>query len=288
MKINKLIIGKITLAVILMLIINSCADKTCEYKGPEADEEFPFSCDAGMDVAFLIDYTGSMGGAIEGIKSSISSIASTIVTESGGDYRLSLSIFDEVYVNDVGTVSPPNYETQTDYTSLPVSQKVIISSNTTRYQYLTMMEKFGTTNTATFSSQLAKLNGSMSLGGGIGFPEPGGLLLNEVLNNSFAGTWRTGSITKLAIIVTDATAGGDDDMVGSQDDTYLTNLAATANAMGVQCILITTMAAGTSNYEISLIDNNDESMKITGADFSNIADDIIIMIEGICDNNVAG
>lgn len=289
MKINKTIIGKITLALILMLVINSCADKTCEYEGgPEVDEEFPYACESGMDVAFLIDYTGSMGGAIDGIKSSVSSIASTIVTESGGDYRLSLSIFDEVFVDDVGTVYPPAYDTQTDYTSLPASQKVIISSNATRHQYLTMMEKFGTTNTTTFSSQLAKLNASMSLGGGVGFPEPGALLLNEVLNNSFAGTWRTGSITKLAIIITDATAGGDDDTADGVDDTYLANLAATANAMGVQCILITSMAAGTSNYEISLIDNNDESMKITGADFSNIADDIIIMIEGICDNNVEG
>ncbi|HIP47744.1 MAG TPA: hypothetical protein EYG92_02115 [Lutibacter sp.] len=285
MKLNKTIFGKIALVLILMLAINSCADKTCDYEGgADVDEEFPYACESGMDVAFLIDYTASMGGAIDGIKSSVSSIVSTIVNESGGDYRLSLSIFDETMME--GDVPfPTGYSTQVDYTSLPAAQKVVNTTGTNRAQYLTMMEKFGTANQASFGTQLAKLNAAMSLGSGVGFPEPGGLLLNEVLNNSFAGTWRTGSITKLAIIITDATAGGDDDTADGVDNTDLANLAATANAMGVQCILITSMSAGTNNYEISLIDNNDESIKITGADFSNIADDIIIMIEGICDNN---
>jgi len=286
MKLNKTIFGKIALILILMLAINSCAEKTCDYEGG-SDEEFPYACESGMDVAFLIDYTGSMGGAIDGIKSSVSSIASTIVTESGGDYRLSLSIFDETLMEG-GVPFPAAYSTQVDYTSLPAAQKVVNTSGTNRAQYLTMMEKFGTANQTSFTTQLAKLNGAMSLGNGVDFPEPGGLLLNEVLNNSFAGTWRTGNITKLAIIITDATAGGDDDIANGVDDTYLANLASTANAMGVQCVLITSMAAGTNNYEISLIDNNDESMKITGADFENIADDIIIMIEGICDNNEEG
>ncbi len=287
MKINSIIFVKITVLILLLVTAFSCADSPCEYESNEADEEFPYACEAGMDVAFLIDYTGSMGGAIEGIKSSVISIANTIETESGGDYRLSLSIFDET-VKDGDIVTLPSYASQVDYTSLPAAQRVINTTGTNRAQYLTMMEKFGTANKTSFGTQLAKLNGSMSLGGGVGFPEPGGLLLNEVLNNSFAGTWRTGTITKLVIIITDATAGGDDDTADGIDDTYLATLAATANAMGVQCILITSLAAGTSNYEISLIDNNDESMKITGADFSNIADDIITMIEGICDNNVEG
>lgn len=289
MKLNKLIFEKIALILVLMLVTNSCADKTCDYEGgPVIDEEFPYTCDSGMDVAFLIDYTGSMGGAIDGIKTSVSSIASTIVTESGGDYRLSLSIFDETIRDGDVITAPPTYASQVDYTSLPAAQRIINTTGPNRAQYLTMMEKFGTSNTTTFSSQLAKLNGSMSLGGGAGFPEPGDLLLNEVLNSNFAGTWRTGSITKLAIIITDATASGDDDTADGVDDTYLANLAATANTMGVQCILITSMAAGTSNYEISLIDNNDESMKITGADFNDIGDDIITMIQDICDNNVEG
>ncbi len=283
MKNTKLIIGKLALLMILALTTYNCADSTCEYEEPEEDTDFPFSCEAGMDVAFLIDYTGSMGGAINGIKSSVTSIAAAVVSNSGGDYRLSLSIFDEVIEG-----STPGYIAQTEYTSLPAAQKKTITSGATRHQYLTMMEPFSTANTTSFGTQLAKLNTPMLLGSGVGYPEPGALLLDELLNNAFAGTWRTTNITKLAIIITDAPAGGDDDTADGVDDTYLASLAATANSMGVQCILITTMAAGTSNYEISLIDNNTDGVKLTGADFTDISTDIITLIEDICVNNEEG
>lgn len=239
---------------------------------------FPYSCNEGMDVAFLIDYTGSMGGAIDDIKSSVTAISNTIVSESGGDYRLSLSIFDEY-----AEKSTPTYFTQTDYVSLPASQKVVNSTNATRSQYLTMMEKFGANNQASFGLQLAKLNGPLSLGSGVGSPEPGGLLLNELLNNNFAGTWRTTNITKIAIIITDAVAGGDDDTADAIDDTYLANLATTANSLGIQIILVSSLA--TSNYEISLVDNNTGGIKLMNANLNNVGEDIITLIENICVNN---
>jgi len=266
---------------ILTGLFYGCGDGECAYQGGEEDTVPPFSCEAGMDVAFLIDYTGSMGSAISDIQSSVTSIVNTIETESGGDYRLSLSIFDEVTKDFT-----PGYATQTDYTSLPAAQKVIINSGGTRRQYLTMMEKFAPANKVNFGTQLAKLNASMSLGNGVGTPEPGGLLLNEVLNNNFAGSWRTTNIAKIAIIITDAPAGGDDDTADATDDTYLANLAATANAMGVQCILVTSMAAGTSNYELQLIDNNSDGVKLTGADFGDVSGDIITLIQDLCDANV--
>lgn len=43
-----------------------------------------------MDVAFLIDTTGSMGAAIEGIKSGIEEVMDDIEASSGNDYRLAL------------------------------------------------------------------------------------------------------------------------------------------------------------------------------------------------------
>ena len=52
-------------------------------------------CNNGMDVVFLVDYTASMGGEIDDVKTGISNIVSTINTESGGDYRLGLVVFDE-------------------------------------------------------------------------------------------------------------------------------------------------------------------------------------------------
>ena len=49
-----------------------------------------------MDVAFIVDYTGSMGGEIDAIKTGIASIINTIDTASGANnYRLGLVTADE-------------------------------------------------------------------------------------------------------------------------------------------------------------------------------------------------
>ncbi len=258
-------------AITCFITLNSCNNNECKYNDQDT---FPFSCDGGMDVAFVIDYTGSMGTAINGIKTAVASIVSTIVTESGGDYRLSLSIFDEYSKAQNAT-----YFTNADYTSLPAANKIINTTGTTTNQYLTMMEKFGTANTATFSSQLAKLNGSMPLGNGNGFAEPGGMLMSEIVNNAFAGTWRPGK-TKIMIIITDAPDGGDDDNNTAIDDAYLSALAIQANAQNIQCILVTTLP--TANYEISLINNNTAGVALVRPDFSTIATDIKTLIENLC------
>ncbi len=123
------------------------------------------------------------------------------MAESGGDYRLALGIFDE-YPKRSG----PSYMASPAYTALPAAQKKIITSGTSTDQHLTMMEKFAPANATSFSTQLAFLNNNpnMPMGWGINGPEPGDLLLYEMLNNNFAGTWRSGNITRLAIIITDA------------------------------------------------------------------------------------
>ncbi|MEO8216786.1 MAG: vWA domain-containing protein [Acidobacteriota bacterium] len=52
-----------------------------------------------MDVVFVVDTTGSMGGAIDNVKSELPSIISQIQTASGGDYQLGLVEFhDDVHV----------------------------------------------------------------------------------------------------------------------------------------------------------------------------------------------
>ncbi len=268
----------LAISLIAFTTLNSCSKSECEYTNNE-DQTFPYSCNNGMDVAFVIDYTGSMGSAIDGIKTSVGSIVSTIVTESSGDYRLSLSIFDENL--KTGTFFPA-YLTSADYTGLPAANKKIITTGANTDQYLTMMEKFSAANSTTFGTQLAKLNGSMSLGYGIGGPEPGGFLINEIINNAFAGTWRSG-VTKLMIIITDAQDGGDDDTNTILDDTYLSALATQANADGIQCLLVTTLPS--SNYEVSLINNNTTGVALVKPDFSNISTDIITLIENICTEN---
>jgi hypothetical protein len=40
-----------------------------------------------MDVAFVIDATGSMGGAINNVKAAIPQLMDQVVAASGGDYR---------------------------------------------------------------------------------------------------------------------------------------------------------------------------------------------------------
>lgn len=265
-----------SLIISSLFALSACTNKDCEYPSPET---YPFSCDGGMDIAFVIDYTGSMGSAIDGIKTSVSSIVGTIVTESAGDYRLSLSIFDEEQK------APPisAYITGSDYTSLPTSQKIVKTTGPTTNQYLTMMEKFATANSATFTSQLSKLNASMPMGWGIGGPEPGGMLMSEIINNNFAGNWRVGK-TKFLIIITDAQDGGDDDNANATDDTYLSNLANQANANQIQVILISKLPS--SNYELKLINayptNN---YKVISTNFDNIATDINNIIKNICDKN---
>ena len=53
-------------------------------------------CANGMDIVFLIDYTGCMGGEIDSVKTGISNILSTIATESNDNFRLGLVLFDEL------------------------------------------------------------------------------------------------------------------------------------------------------------------------------------------------
>lgn len=109
-------------------------------------------CDSGMDVVFLIDYTGSMGPHIDIVKDQINNIVNTIVDESGGDYRLSLVTFDE------GLSPLPIFNTEYPYSSLPESQKYIQSTHSLKKQYITAFEKFSSKNADTFKASLNQLN----------------------------------------------------------------------------------------------------------------------------------
>ena len=272
--------------MLLYLLISCIGYLSCKKNTTICDyDQEATGCDAGMDVAFLIDYTGSMGSAIDSIKKEVNNIVNTIVAESGGDYRLALGIFDEYQKR-----ATPTYASSAAYTALPAGQKKTITTGATTDQFLTMMELFSPANATTFSTQLSFLNNNpnMPMGHGVGGPEPGDLLLNEILNNNFAGTWRTGNITKLAIIITDAPASGDDDKATAADDTYLQNLASVANSMGVQCVLLTTFSGNPlypANYQLQLIGNNTGGSAVVAPTFSNISNDIINQIQNICNEN---
>jgi hypothetical protein len=201
-------------------------------KGILVTSKYVPSCVEGMDVVFLIDFTGSMGDEIDNIKSNIVSIVNTIITESGGDYRLGLVIFDEY-------LGPNNvrYGTNVEYTSLPASQRYVnYNAIADRSQWITAFETMSDQNSTTFIIQLNKLNDEISLGSGSGSPEPGGIGFEQILNG-IAGEFRS-NVSKLVILLTDAPPGGDDDSYDATDDTFLHTIGTAAANDNVRALVL--------------------------------------------------
>ena len=241
----------------------------------------PVSCNQGMDVVFLIDNTGSMASAINGVKSSIASIVQTIITESGGDYRLGLTIFDE-YGN---TTPSSNYSNAPAYTGLPASQRYININNTAGVsQYITAVEMMSVANQLSFQAQLNLLNDAVngiSLGHGNGAPEPGGMAV-DLIQQGFNGAFRSG-VAKLVILITDNQPGGDDDLYNALDGAFLTQVAANCLADNIQVLVLTSRTAafpGTEYYILSDGTNGSYTISNTLAPA-----DIQTEIENICDSN---
>ena len=187
-------------------------------------------CAEGMDVIFLVDYTGSMSGAINGVKTGISSLANNIISESGGNYRLGLVVYDE------RSSSSPNYATSGYYQALPFDQKINEPSPDDSYNlFTTCVEKMTNVgNQTTFTSALNAINSpnsntGMSLGSGGDGDEPAGRALYEIAAESFAGSFRSG-VQKLVILITDN--------VTSESNTYWQNtLTPALNNAGIQLMV---------------------------------------------------
>ena len=197
------------------------------------------TCADGMDVVFVVDFTASMGDEIDAIKTSIASIVSAIVTESGNNYRLGLVIFDEYNPND----SLANYENLPAYTDLPLSQRYTTTYDSVqplldRKQYITAMEMMSLNNQSSFVSQLNVLNTvDFPLGWGEFFPEPSDMGIDRVVNYDLAGTFRE-NVTKLIILITDAPSSGNDDDNTAIDFTFANTLVADCVAKGIKILLM--------------------------------------------------
>jgi hypothetical protein len=238
----------------------------------------PVKCTQGMDVVFLIDYTLSMSGVIEDVKTNVLSIVNTIATESGGDYRLGLVLFDE------STVAQPfTYSTKTDYTSLPAAQRFInVNAVEGRQQAITAMEVMSDTNQTSFTTQLNKINTvNFPLGYGAGTPEPGGIGYEQILND-IAGSFRT-NVAKLVILITDEYPGGDDDLyIVYIDDVYLQGLAATGLQENVQ-VLVLSKQAYIANKSYAILSDGTNGIYSESSTLSPA--DIITAIQDICTQN---
>ena len=217
-------------------------EKVCPDVTQQTDDAAP-PCNEGIDIGFLFDYTASMGGQINTAKTSVASIIADIKTASGHPtytYRLGLGIFDE----KGGTNQTPSYNTNANYTSLPAAQRDI-QNGSGATQFFTAMELFQNNNETSFTTQLNKLNnasgGGMPLGNGDAIPEPGGLLVNKVINNDFLGAFRS-NIAKILVIVTDAGPGGDDQLEDATDIALFNTLATQCQNAGIKVIVLGTGA----------------------------------------------
>jgi len=203
------------------------------------------TCADGMDIVFLVDYTGSMGSAINAIKSAIASIVSTIVTESANNYRLGLVLFDE-YTS--GTTS--NYSSKTAYTSLPSSQKYVNTGLGGKYQWITAMEILSQNNQSTFSTQLNLLNNATDfpLGSGQNTPEPSDMGVDRIVNYDLVGAFRN-DVSKLIILITDATPSGNDDATNATDTAFINTLVTDCNAKEIRVLLMKQSATSVAPLE---------------------------------------
>jgi hypothetical protein len=173
------------------------------------------SCENGMDVLFLLDYTESMSTVITNIKNSISTISNNIVTKSGNNYRLGLILFDEYPL-----FSQPIYSGSTFYNELLINGDVYINNGNDSTQYITMITNFSENNIEEFETNITKiLTDDFPLGNGNRSAEPYDLTLDVSINGTpFTGVTRTeflkpfkNNVNKQIIIITDQLPSGEYD-----------------------------------------------------------------------------
>ena len=200
------------------------------YESPFSNLEPSSTCqppyEGPMDVAFIIDNTGSMQASLAAIKQSIASVLSDIAAASSNDYRLAI-------------VTP-----DTNHDRNPTNN----ATDGTGHDMVIVRLPF-TNNTAVFSNELD----SIEIGSGNGWPESTDECLNTVVNaltaagrldtnqcadadkllqlGDFAPSWRTNAM-KRVVLITDAIPGGfcDSGNAQAQADQYATE----ARAKGIK------------------------------------------------------
>ena len=203
-------------------------------------EEVTTECSGGMDVAFIMDYTGSMSDEIETLKSGFASLINTIDSSSGANnYRLSIVTADE----REGFPLVPSYNSCTEYTSLPSAQKLNYAGSNNHQLFITAWEMFQDNNGDSATTALNNLNGGVDgncipMGdGGTTGPECTDQAISRVLSYDFANAWRS-NVAKYIIVGTDVPAGGDDGIFDESDWIFIQSLAATAISQGVKIFIL--------------------------------------------------
>jgi len=193
-------------------------------------------CSAGLDVAFILDYSVSMEPSVKVLKSAMGGVTTTIANQVGGNnYRLGLVTVDE------DTSELPNYAACTDYTSLPASQKISNTGSAGTNQYYTAWEMFATNNKTSFESTFAKLNGGVvggagciQMGDGAGSAEPMDIAIENVVGaNNFVGAYNS-NIAKYVLAFTDQLPSGEGNAMSSTVYARILSLITTCNNKGIK------------------------------------------------------
>ncbi len=163
-----------------------------------------------MDVAILIDNTGSMFGAIDNVKAELDAILDCIDVVSGGDYRLALMTFADD---------------------------------------LTILDNFSAVNKAAVGANILAITAGGGAGGPEASDEAVNTAVNALAaggrpqNIDFTPDWRGAGVTKILILVTDAPPGGFDDTytVGVDDvNAHTRALEALAKGIKISAIFVPT------------------------------------------------
>jgi len=223
-------------------VIYNGAEKVCP-REPFTTLTASAPCSQGMDVAFVIDYTGSMSTDITDVKTGMAAIANTIDTSSGANnYRLGLITVDMAQASS-GVI--PIYHNCTDYVNLPAAQKINNTSAGTGMGgnlFITAWEMFGNNNEASFTTALNKLDGGVdgtciNLGQGGGTPEPTDYGASLVMNQDFLGAFRN-NVAKYIVIVTDALPSFTGDEFNASTWAGIQALIVQANNAGVKFFVV--------------------------------------------------
>ncbi|GAI80725.1 unnamed protein product, partial [marine sediment metagenome] len=197
------------------------------------------ACNAGMDVAFVVDYTSTNSTNVAALQNDVTSMVNQINASSGSNvYRMALVTSDQT------TATTPAYNSCTDYTNLPTAQKLNLVGSTGSYQVATAWEMFQNDNGATFTSQLAKLRGQVdgtcvNMGVGIGTTNsPTDYSASLVTGGSvLAGAFRSG-VAKFVVITTDRLPGGTSQAFNQTTWSGIQQTIANANNEGIKYIVV--------------------------------------------------
>ncbi|MFE9743854.1 vWA domain-containing protein [Saccharothrix saharensis] len=177
-----------------LLAVAALTASAVQFTSPAVAAPAPAAAPCGpLDVAFVLDDTGSMGGAIANLKTGINAIVNDVVTASGGDYRLGLVTFKD------------NVTVHANFASGNAAA-------VTNYVTNTLAAGAGGSEPEASDEALNTVVNNLPAAG-------------RPQNVDFSGAWRSNAM-KFVVLVTDARPGGFDDAHAAAD---VANAAQRAN-----------------------------------------------------------